>query len=102
MENTAGKTVLVGVLRRARDPGLLAAFRERAMGSEIQLISDGSGLAVIGDPAVVDGFLVCEGLASRDLGLPRLGAILGAGAAAAQAGSEIAAASGRWVKLTKE
>jgi hypothetical protein len=34
--------------------------------------------------------------------LPRLGAVLSSGAAVAQAGSEIAANSGRWVKLTQE
>jgi hypothetical protein len=72
------------------------------MDNEIQLISDGDGLAVIGDPAAVERFLVSEGLSSKDLGLPRLGAVLSAGAAVAQAGSEIADNSGRWVKLTKE
>jgi len=70
---------------------------------EIQLISDGDGLAVIGDPAAVERFLVSEELpSSKDLELPRLGSVLSTGAAAAQAGSEIAGNSGRWVKLTKE
>jgi hypothetical protein len=45
------------------------------MDNEIQLISDGDGLAVIGSPAAVDLFLALEGLASKDLGLPRLGAV---------------------------
>ena len=72
------------------------------MDNEIQLISDGDGLAVIGDPTAVERFLVSEGLPSKDLGLQRLGAVLGTGAGVAQAGSEIAANSGRWVKLTKE
>jgi hypothetical protein len=72
------------------------------MDNEIQLISDGDGLAVIGDPTLVERFLAFEGLSSKDLGLPRLGGVLSTGAAAAQAGSEIAANSGRWVKLTKE
>jgi hypothetical protein len=72
------------------------------MDNEIQLISDGDGLAVIGVPAAVDRFLVSEGLSSKDLGLPRLGAVLSTGASVTQAGSEIAANSGRWVKLTKE
>jgi hypothetical protein len=72
------------------------------MDNEIQLISDGDGLAVIGNPTAVERFLVSEGLASQDLGLQRLGPALSAGSAAAQAGSEIAANSGRWVKLTKE
>ncbi len=73
------------------------------MDNEIQLISDGDGLAVIGNPTDVERFLVSEGLtSSKDLGLPRLGSVLSTGAAAAQAGSDIAANSGRWVKLTKQ
>ena len=72
------------------------------MNNEIELISDGDGLAVIGDPVAVERFLVSEGLASKDLELPRLRSVLGTGAAAAQAGSEIAANSGRWVKLTEK
>lgn len=72
------------------------------MDDEIQLISDGDGLAVIGDPATVERFLVAEGLPSKDLGLHRLGPALGKAAGVAQAGSEIAANSGRWMKLTEE
>jgi predicted transcriptional regulator len=72
------------------------------MDDDIQLISDGDGLAVIGNPTAVERFLVSEGLPSKDLGLPRLGSTLSAVAGAAQAGSEIAANSGRWVKLTEQ
>src|SRR3954451_19553678 len=54
------------------------------MKDEIQLISDGDGLAVIGSPTAVELFLTLEGLAAKDLGLPRLAAV------------------GRWVELTKE
>jgi len=73
------------------------------MDNEIQLISDGEGLAVIGNPTDVERFLDSEGLSSKDLELPRMGdALLKAGSALAQAGSEIAANSGRWVKLTKD
>ncbi|WP_182907629.1 hypothetical protein [Microbispora sp. H13382] len=72
------------------------------MDDEIELISDGDGLAVIGNPTAVERFLVSEGLPSKDLGLRRLRSVLDIGAGAAQAGSEIAANSGRWVKLTKE
>lgn len=72
------------------------------MGSEIELISDGDGLAVIGDPAAVDSFLLSEGLASKDLGLQRLRPALGAAAAVTQAGAEIATNYGRWMKLTDE
>ncbi|CAL9365540.1 hypothetical protein [Streptomyces sp. enrichment culture] len=71
------------------------------MDHEIQLVSDDDGLMVIGNAADVDRFLVSEGLSSsRDLGSHWLKSVFGAGAAAAQVGSEIAANSGRWVKLT--
>jgi rRNA processing protein Krr1/Pno1 len=72
------------------------------MDNEIQLISDGDGLAVIGNATDVERFLVSEGLSSKDLGLQRLKSAIGSGAVVAQAGSEIAANSGRWVKLTPE
>ncbi|MEO3782853.1 hypothetical protein ABGB12_05980 [Actinocorallia sp. B10E7] len=73
------------------------------MAGEIQLISDDDGLAVIGDPTTVEEFLTSEGLwsSSKDLG-QRLKSLLGTGALMAQAGSEIAAGSGRWLKLTEE
>ncbi|MFF5492714.1 hypothetical protein [Streptomyces aquilus] len=72
------------------------------MDDDLQLISDGDGLAVIGSPTAVERFLVSEGLPSKDLGLPRLGPTLGAVAGAAQTGAEIVAHSGRWVKLTEQ
>ncbi len=58
------------------------------MDNEIQLISDGDGLAVIGDPAAVERFLVSEGLPSKDLGLPtaRICPQAGAGARAGRFG----------------
>ena len=65
------------------------------------LISDGDGLAVIGDPAAVELFLTSEGLVSRDLGLPRLRSVFNVGSGVAQAASEITANSGRWVQLTQ-
>ncbi|MBQ1112037.1 hypothetical protein [Streptomyces sp. C3-3] len=70
------------------------------MDNEIQLISDDDGLAVIGRAADVERFLVSEGLPSKALGPQRLTSFGSAGAAVAQAGSEMAADSGRWVKLT--
>lgn len=72
------------------------------MPSEIELLSDGSGIAVIGDPAAVELFLASEGLPSRELDLPRLGKVVSTGGAATQAVAEVAANSGRWVKLTEE
>ncbi|MFJ3223228.1 hypothetical protein ACIPJS_07645 [Streptomyces sp. NPDC086783] len=71
------------------------------MDAEIQLISDDDGLMVIGNAADVDRFLVSEGLSSsKDLGPQWLKSVFGVGATVAQAGSEMAENSGRWVKLT--
>ncbi len=72
------------------------------MNDEIQLISDGDGLAVIGDPNAVEQFLVSENLTSQAVAMPKLSTVLGAGSSAAQAGSQVAANSGRWLKLTAE
>ena len=72
------------------------------MDDEIQLISDGDGLAVIGDPTTVESFFASQGWPSKDLGLQRLQPSLRNGSALAQVGSEIAANSGRWMKLTEE
>ncbi|MPY59497.1 hypothetical protein [Streptomyces spongiae] len=72
------------------------------MDNEIQLISDGDGLTVIGSETDVDRFLVSEGLSSKDVGSRRLKSVAGAGAVVAQAGSDIAAESACWVKLTRE
>ncbi|WP_347057401.1 hypothetical protein ABC795_11910 [Blastococcus sp. HT6-30] len=72
------------------------------MDTDIQLISDGDGVAVIGSPTAVDLFLAAERLASKDLDLPRLAAVFRTGAEVAQAVPEIQAMAGRWVQLTKE
>jgi hypothetical protein len=73
----------------------------RRLDDEVELISDGDGLAVIGALTAVESFMAFVGL-SPTAGSPRLGAAFSVGASLAQAGSEIAANSGRWVKLTKE
>jgi predicted transcriptional regulator len=68
---------------------------------DVQLISDGDGLAVIGEPSAVERFLAANELPKgRDLGLERLAPVVGMAAAAAQAGSVIAENHGRWVKLS--
>ncbi|MFE9686930.1 hypothetical protein [Streptomyces sp. NPDC006285] len=72
------------------------------MDNGIQLISDGDGLAVIGSETDVERFLVSEGLSLKDRGLRRLTSVAGTGALVAQAGSDIAAESACWVKLTRE
>ena len=78
------------------------------MEQEIQLISDGDGVAVIGDPTAVDLFLSSANLSSKELPLGKLGSAARsggaarAGSAALETGAEIAANSGRWLKLTEE
>lgn len=75
------------------------------MSGEIQLISDGDGLAVIGNPTDVERFLLDQGLdrvPSKELDLRCLGPALRAGGTAAKVGAQLAENSGRWVKLTKE
>lgn len=47
--------------------------QESSVGDEIELVSDGDGLAVIGDAAAVERFLGAADLPSQDLALPRLG-----------------------------
>lgn len=70
------------------------------MDNEVELISDGDGLAVIGKPTAVERFLASVGLANAES--PSVGAVFSAGSSVAQAGSEVAANSGRWLKLTEE
>ncbi|TRW47111.1 hypothetical protein [Georgenia yuyongxinii] len=72
------------------------------MANEVQLISDGDGLAVIGNSAEVERFLSSQGLSSKELGPKPLGAVLGFTGAAVQVGSAINANSGRWVQLTEK
>ena len=73
------------------------------MDDEIALVKDGDSLAVVGNgPTVAERFLAVEGVASRDLGLHRLGPSLGTAGAALQAASGISADWGRWVKLTED
>jgi len=72
------------------------------MTNEIELITDGDGLAVIGDPNDVERFLTSEGLPSSDLDLPRLGTLLNSAAGASHLASALAAGSGRWVQVTHE
>lgn len=52
------------------------------MDNGIELVSDGDGLAVIGESSAVERFLATLGLPSKDLGLPRLSKVLSLGAGA--------------------
>ncbi|HVF20813.1 MAG TPA: hypothetical protein VNA14_11300 [Mycobacteriales bacterium] len=70
------------------------------MDNEVELISDGDGLAVLGNPNAVERFMASVGLSGA--GSTRLGTVFSVGASVVQTGSEIAAGSGCWVKLTEE
>lgn len=75
------------------------------MGNEIELVADGDGLAVIGDSADVERFLLDHGLGkapSKVMDMQRLSSFAGTSGTALRVGSEVAANSGRWVKLTAE
>ena len=75
------------------------------MSSEIELVSDGDGLAVIGASTDVERFLFSAGLASapsRGLDLHRVWSFAATSGTGAQIAADIAANSGRWVKLTAE
>lgn len=75
------------------------------MGGNIELVSDGEGVAVIGASADVERFFLSTGLdgaPSRQLDLHRLWAASGTGGTAAAIAADLAANSGRWVKLTAE
>lgn len=56
-----------------------------AMDDEVELISDGDGLAVIGNPTAVERFIASVGL-SANLRSPRLGAVFTGAASIAQTG----------------
>lgn len=75
------------------------------MANDIELVSDGDGLAVLGASADVERFLHSAGIdqaPNRELNVHRLSSLLGTGGAMPQVGSNVAANSGRWVKLTAD
>ena len=74
------------------------------MTDEIELICDGEGLAVLGDPTAVKRFLDSEGLRAQpqEFHLERLGPALETGSKIAEFVSDISANTGRYVRLTKK
>ena len=73
------------------------------MSDEIELVSDGDGVALFGQAGAVDRFLTEAGVVSKDIAQPhRSAARFSAAAGIAQAGSGVAANAGRWVKLTEK
>ena len=75
------------------------------MDSQVELVSDGESLAVIGKQSDVERFFLSSGLdraTSRTLTAHKLWAAADTASSAGQTASDFAANSGRWVKLTKE
>ena len=72
-----------------------------SISDEIQLISDGDGLAVIGEPAAVERYLAEVGLAEKSVPLPKLSDVLRLLNTGTQAAAGMQEHSGRWLKLTK-
>jgi len=78
------------------------------VGAELELVSDGSGLAVVGAEDAIEQFLLDIDLvvtSSRPLAQATVEGVhagSGLGGLALQAGGQIAAESGRWLKLTEE
>ncbi len=70
------------------------------MHGTVELISDGDGLAVLGEPSALERFMASAGL--PDVPEFDAAAVFSHGSAIAMAGSAIAANSGRWLKLTEE
>ena len=70
----------------------------------VELVSDGDNIIATGSPTAVERFLHAYGLtpSAEVLGPQTLGRLARLGSVAAQAGSSIAAESGRWLKLTAE
>jgi len=69
---------------------------------ELEIISDGDGLAIFGNPAAIEVFLARGGVESREINTVRVGNVVAAGAGTAEAGAGIAAMSGRWVQLSEK
>ncbi|MDO5699284.1 MAG: hypothetical protein Q4G51_15065 [Dermatophilus congolensis] len=70
----------------------------------VELIHDGEGLAVIGEPSAVERFLGSVGLLSlaQDLPLVKLGAALDSGSKLADSAARVVENAGSYVRLTKE
>jgi hypothetical protein len=74
------------------------------MADEVELISDGEGVVVVGVGSVVERFLDHAGLTptAREFGLGRLSAVLRSGGELAKTASGIAEQSAYYLKLTPE
>lgn len=70
--------------------------------NEIELISDGDGLVLIGESSAIERFIADLGLVGKSLPLPKMSDVLRNVGYAAQVASSWQANSGRWLKLTKD
>ena len=75
---------------------------EHVAAGDLELISDGDGIAVIGDPKAVELFVASAGVPSHEMDLRRLNTAVAKSGAALQTASEVSANAGRWMKLTEE
>lgn len=71
-------------------------------GEEVELISDGEGLTVIGQPSAVERFVALAGSPSRELDLKTLPSAASRGGTLLQTAAEVTANTGRWMKLTED
>jgi len=72
------------------------------MNDEIDVVRDEDGVTFFGSNTAIERFLSANDLPSRQFDLPRLSQTLSGASGAANAAAQVAAGSGRWVKLTKE
>lgn len=72
------------------------------MAEEIELINDGDGVAVLGEPRAVDAFLRSRGLESSASEFSLGGRAAGKAAGLVNAGAVASATSGKWLRLTDE
>lgn len=70
--------------------------------NEIEIISDGSGFALIGESSAIERFIADLGLVGKSLPLPKMSDVLRNVGYVAQVASSWQANSGRWLKLTKD
>ena len=70
--------------------------------NEIELVSDGRGLLLIGESSAIERFIADLGLVGKSLPLPKMSDVLRNVGYAAQVASSWQANSGRWLHLTKE
>lgn len=73
---------------------------EAEVADEVELVSDGDGLVVVGDTGVIERFMEAVGFSAKES--IDLATAYSLGAGAAEVASLVGAQSGRWVKLTAE